>query len=35
VVEYPGRAHLMTAQAGWQDIADDVLDWAVPQATPG
>ena len=32
VEEYPGRAHLMTAQEGWQQIADDVLAWAVEHA---
>jgi len=32
IKEFPGRAHLMTAQQGWQEIADDVLDWAVEHA---
>ena len=32
VKEYPGRAHLMTAQEGWEQIADDVLDWAMEHA---
>jgi pimeloyl-ACP methyl ester carboxylesterase len=32
IKEFPGRAHLMTAQEGWQEIADDVLDWAVEHA---
>ena len=32
VKEYAGRAHLMTAQEGWEQIADDVLDWAVEHA---
>jgi pimeloyl-ACP methyl ester carboxylesterase len=27
--EYEGYAHLLPAQDGWQEIADDVLDWAV------
>ena len=31
-IEYPGRSHLMTAQEGWQQIADDVLAWAVEHA---
>ncbi|WFE48030.1 alpha/beta fold hydrolase [Verrucosispora sp. WMMD1129] len=30
--EYPGYAHLLPAQQGWQRIADEVLDWAVRQA---
>jgi pimeloyl-ACP methyl ester carboxylesterase len=29
VKEYPGFAHLLPAQAGWEDIADYALDWAV------
>jgi hypothetical protein len=29
VKEYPGYAHLLPAQAGWEQIADDVLAWAV------
>jgi pimeloyl-ACP methyl ester carboxylesterase len=29
VKEYPGKAHLMPAQEGWQEIADYALDWAV------
>lgn len=33
VAEYPGRAHLMTSQAGWQEVADHALDWAVQHAT--
>jgi pimeloyl-ACP methyl ester carboxylesterase len=32
VIEYPGRAHLMTAQEGWEEIADAVLEWAVEHA---
>jgi hypothetical protein len=32
VREYPGRADLMTSQEGWQEIADDVLDWALEHA---
>lgn len=36
IVEYPGRAHLMTAQDGWEEIADYALDWALEHArTPG
>ena len=30
--EYPGFAHLLTAQEGWEPIADHVLDWAVAHA---
>lgn len=32
VREYPGFAHLLPAQEGWQQVADDVLDWAVANA---
>lgn len=28
VKEYPGRAHLLPAQPGWEDVADYALDWA-------
>jgi pimeloyl-ACP methyl ester carboxylesterase len=34
VEEYEGYAHLLPAQAGWQDIADHALDWAVQHARP-
>ncbi len=34
VREYPGFAHLLPAQPGWRQIADDVLDWALAHA-PG
>lgn len=30
--EYPGYAHLLPAQEGWERIADEVLEWAVAQA---
>lgn len=30
--EYGGFGHLLPAQDGWQDVADDVLDWALRQA---
>lgn len=30
--EYEGFAHLLPAQAGWERIADDVLDWALEHA---
>jgi hypothetical protein len=32
VAEYPGRAHLMTSQEGWQEVADHALDWALANA---
>jgi hypothetical protein len=32
VKEYPGYAHLLPAQKGWEQIADDVLAWAVEHA---
>jgi pimeloyl-ACP methyl ester carboxylesterase len=30
--QYEGYGHLLPAQAGWQQIADDVLEWAVANA---
>jgi pimeloyl-ACP methyl ester carboxylesterase len=33
--EYPGYAHLLPAQQGWEGIADDVLDWALEHARTG
>ncbi|MGY1809807.1 alpha/beta hydrolase [Blastococcus sp. SYSU D00669] len=33
VREYPGYAHLLPAQEGWQTIADEVLEWALAHAT--
>ena len=32
VKEYPGFAHLLPAQKGWEQIADDALAWAVQHA---
>ncbi|MEV4513882.1 alpha/beta hydrolase [Dactylosporangium sp. NPDC049525] len=32
IKEYEGYAHLLPAQAGWQDIADHALDWALRHA---
>jgi hypothetical protein len=32
VSDFPYGAHLMTSQEGWQEIADDVLDWALEHA---
>ncbi|MGH7710486.1 MAG: alpha/beta hydrolase, partial [Gemmatimonadaceae bacterium] len=29
---FEGRAHLMPAQKGWEDVADYALDWAVRHA---
>jgi len=26
--EFPGRSHLITAQEGWEDVADYALEWA-------
>ncbi len=31
--EYPGYAHLLPAQEGWERIADEVLEWALAHAT--
>jgi pimeloyl-ACP methyl ester carboxylesterase len=32
VVEYEGRAHLMPAQEGWEEVADHALEWALEHA---
>jgi pimeloyl-ACP methyl ester carboxylesterase len=32
VKEYPGYAHLLPAQRGWEQIADHALDWALSHA---
>ena len=32
VVEIPGRSHLMPAQAGWEEVADRALEWALAHA---
>ena len=32
VVEYEGKAHLLPAQDGWEEIADAALDWALRHA---
>jgi pimeloyl-ACP methyl ester carboxylesterase len=34
IEEYPGYAHLLPAQEGWEAIADHALDWAVGHAVP-
>jgi len=32
VKEYEGRAHLLPAQEGWEEVADYALDWAIEHA---
>jgi pimeloyl-ACP methyl ester carboxylesterase len=32
VIEFEGRAHLMTAQEGWEEVADRALAWALEHA---
>jgi hypothetical protein len=32
VKEIPGRAHLITAQEGWEEVADLAVDWALANA---
>ena len=32
IVEYEGRAHLMPAQEGWEEVADHALEWALEHA---
>ena len=32
VKEYPGYAHLLPAQKGWEQIAADALSWAMEHA---
>ncbi|MFB6397579.1 alpha/beta hydrolase [Polymorphospora lycopeni] len=34
VVEFPGRAHLLPAEDGWEEIADYALNWALEHARP-
>jgi hypothetical protein len=31
--EYPGRTHRLLSQSGWEEIADDSLQWADAQVT--
>jgi hypothetical protein len=31
--EYEGRAHLLPAQEGWEEVADYALEWALANAT--
>jgi hypothetical protein len=33
VKEYEGRAHLLPAQQGWEEVADYALEWALAHAT--
>ena len=33
--EFPGRSHYTLGQAGWEEVADYALDWAVKAATDG
>ena len=35
VTVFEGRAHLLPAQEGWQEVADYALDWAVKHAVTG
>jgi pimeloyl-ACP methyl ester carboxylesterase len=32
--EFPGRSHYTLGQAGWEDVADYALDWAVRVSAP-
>ena len=32
--EYPGRSHWTGIDAGWEQVADDALEWAVAHARP-
>jgi pimeloyl-ACP methyl ester carboxylesterase len=32
IKEFPGRAHLMPAEAGWEEVADYALEWALRHA---
>ena len=32
---FEGRAHLLPAQRGWEEVADYALDWAVKHADTG
>ncbi len=27
--DYPGRSHFTVGEAGWEEVADDALDWAI------
>ena len=30
--EFPGRSHAIAGEAGWEEVADYALDWALRQA---
>ena len=30
--EFPGRSHYIIAEAGWEEVADYALSWAIAQA---
>lgn len=32
VEEYPGRAHFTAGMDGWEEVADDALNWALEHA---
>ena len=32
--EYPGRTHFTAGMEGWEQVADDALDWALEHARP-
>ena len=32
--EFPGRSHFTVGQAGWEEVADYALDWAIRQTGP-
>jgi hypothetical protein len=32
IKEYEGRAHLMPAEEGWEEVADYALAWAIEHA---
>jgi len=32
---YPGKGHSLTLDAGWKDVADDVLQWLAEKGFPG
>jgi hypothetical protein len=34
VKEYEGRAHLLPAQDGWEEVADYALEWALLPGQP-
>jgi len=34
VKEYQGRAHLLPAQEGWEEVADYAVSWALSHSRP-